>query len=172
MVSRPKDPTLVAKTMLAGAHAFVSSPPSQGELDETIRTAPARVQRRLRPELAEEAPTAGTIITVFSPKGGVGKTTLSTNLAVSIKRRSSARVALLDLDTYFGDVAVMLGLEPTRTIADYLQAVRAGGTASIVDNMTTHESGVDVLAAPRGVDESAQPSTEGVAQLVHSLARV
>ncbi len=172
VLSRLEAPTLVAKAMLADAHAFVPSPPNQGDLDETIQTAYARVQRRLHPELGEETPTAGTVITVFSPKGGVGKTTLWTNLAVAIKRRSSARVAVLDLDTYFGDVAVMLGLQPTLTIGDYLAALRADGAASVTDHMTTHESGVDVLAAPRGVDESAQPTTAGVAQLVHSLARV
>ena len=68
VLSRLEAPTLVAKAMLADAHAFVPSPPNQGDLDETIQTAYARVQRRLHPELGEETPTAGTVITVFSPR--------------------------------------------------------------------------------------------------------
>jgi pilus assembly protein CpaE len=64
----------------------------------------------------------GRVITVFSPKGGTGKTVVSTNLAVTLAKNEGKRTLLLDLDLQFGDAAIMLGLEPTKTIYDLVVA--------------------------------------------------
>ena len=61
------------------------------------------------------------VVLVFSGKGGVGKSVIAANLAASIARESSEEVALVDLDLQFGDDAVLLGLEPTRTISDIVE---------------------------------------------------
>src|SRR5919197_1569668 len=58
----------------------------------------------------------GRIITVFSPKGGTGKTVIATNLAAALAKENSRRTLLLDLDLQFGDAAIMLGIEPEKTI--------------------------------------------------------
>ena len=57
----------------------------------------------------------GSVITVFSPKGGTGKTVVATNVATMLAKRAGKRTLLLDLDLQFGDAAIMLGLEPTKT---------------------------------------------------------
>jgi pilus assembly protein CpaE len=86
------------------------------------------------------------VITVFSSKGGCGKTFLSTNLAVALSR-SGAEVALVDLDLHFGDVAIMLHLFPSHTIYD--AAENPGLDAlSLKSLLTRHDSGVWTLVAP------------------------
>src|SRR5215218_1130349 len=60
----------------------------------------------------------GRLVTVFSPKGGVGKTTLAVNLAVALSQGGAKKVCVVDLDLAFGDVAITLQLFPARTIAD------------------------------------------------------
>ena len=77
--------------------------------------------RRLASEGSEHA-RQGRIITVFSPKGGTGKTVTATNLAASFAKHEAKRTLLLDLDLQFGDAAIMLGLEPEKTIYDLVVA--------------------------------------------------
>ena len=64
----------------------------------------------------------GRIITVFSPKGGTGKTVIATNLAAALSKAGDRRTLLLDLDLQFGDAAIMLGIEPEKTIFDFVNA--------------------------------------------------
>jgi len=90
---------------------------------------------------------AGKVITVFSSKGGCGKTFVATNLAVALA--AHAEVALVDLDLHFGDVAIMLQLFPARTIQD---AARASGACldpiTLKSFLTRHQSGLWALVAP------------------------
>ena len=90
----------------------------------------------------------GRVITVFSPKGGTGKTVVSTNLAATLAKNEGKRTLLLDLDLQFGDAAIMLGLEPTKTIYDLVVAPGELDTEKLAGYVTKHQSGVDVLAAP------------------------
>ena len=80
--------------------------------------------RPLRPAWRSTARPRGTgrIVTVFSPKGGTGKTVMATNLAASFAKHGSKRTLLLDLDLQFGDAAIMLGIEPEKTIQDLVVA--------------------------------------------------
>src|SRR3954451_11999318 len=90
----------------------------------------------------------GRMITVFSPKGGTGKTVVSTNLAATLAKQEGKRTLLLDLDLQFGDAAIMLGLEPTKTIYDLVVAPGELDSEKLAGYVTKHQCGVDVLAAP------------------------
>jgi pilus assembly protein CpaE len=90
----------------------------------------------------------GRVITVFSPKGGTGKTVVSTNLAVTLAKNEGKRTLLLDLDLQFGDAAIMLGLEPTKTIYDLVVAPGELDSEKLAGYVTKHQCGLDVLAAP------------------------
>jgi pilus assembly protein CpaE len=90
----------------------------------------------------------GRIITVFSPKGGTGKTVTATNLATSFAKYGGKRTLLLDLDLQFGDAAIMLGIEPEKTIQDLVVAPGELDPEKLAGYTTRHPSGLDVLPAP------------------------
>ncbi|HLY95247.1 MAG TPA: AAA family ATPase [Gaiellaceae bacterium] len=90
----------------------------------------------------------GKVVTVFSPKGGTGKTVVSTNLAALMAKREGKRTLLLDLDLQFGDAAIVLGMEPEKTIYDLVVAPGELDSEKLAGYVTKHQSGIDVLAAP------------------------
>jgi pilus assembly protein CpaE len=90
----------------------------------------------------------GRILTVFSPKGGTGKTVMSSNLATAFAKHGGKRTLLLDLDLQFGDAAIMLGIEPDKTIYDLVVAPGELDPEKLAGYTTRHSSGVDVLPAP------------------------
>jgi pilus assembly protein CpaE len=89
----------------------------------------------------------GTVITVFSPKGGVGKTTVTVNLAVALSGSGAARVCIVDLDLAFGDVAITLQLIPEHTIAEAVEAEEHLDFNLLETLLTRHEN-CSILAAP------------------------
>lgn len=91
----------------------------------------------------------GRIVAVFSPRGGVGKTVVATNVAAALARVSGGTVALADADLQYGDVAVVLGLPPEHSIVDAAGAAPGDDPAVVRDLMVRDESGVLVLPAPR-----------------------
>src|SRR6187551_2563773 len=94
------------------------------------------------------------LICILGPKGGTGKTLSSTNLSVCLAQRGE-RVAVIDLDLQFGDVALCLGLPPERTMYDL--AISPGGLdeGKLKDYVMTHDTGVDVLLAPARPDQAS-----------------
>jgi len=90
----------------------------------------------------------GRVVTVFSPKGGTGKTVVATSLATMLAKREGKRTLLLDLDLQFGDAAIMLGLEPTKTVYDLVVAPGELDSEKLAGYVTKHQCGLDVLAAP------------------------
>src|SRR5262249_44248100 len=90
----------------------------------------------------------GRLVTVFSPKGGTGKTVTATNLGVSLAKHWGKRALLLDLDLQFGDAAIMLGIEPDKTIYDLVTAPGELDSEKLAGYTTRHACGLDVLPAP------------------------
>jgi Flp pilus assembly CpaE family ATPase len=104
---------------------------------------------------AMAAPTGhGRVVTVFSPKGGSGKTVVATNLAVAAAR-SGLRTVLIDLDLQFGDSALTMGVAPRATIADLASAAGEVDAAKLRAFVSTDpRTGLDVLAAPKRPEEA------------------
>ena len=150
------------RAMAAGARDFLVKPPSGDELMATIR----RVYEIGQAQAARMAPipTAvtpgvpgypavgrqGQLVVVFSPKGGVGCTTVAVNLAVALQTRlgASQKVAIVDGSFQFGDVGVMLNLQATRSIADLAVRVEELDADLLTSVLTPHSSGVKALLAP------------------------
>jgi pilus assembly protein CpaE len=97
---------------------------------------------------SSSAATHGQVITVFSPKGGVGKTTTAVNLAMALSRNGARKVCLVDLDLAFGDVAITLQLFPTRTIADAVHLQSGLDFAVLEPLLTDYRQVLSALVAP------------------------
>ncbi len=149
------DADLLQRAMMAGAREFLPMPASPSDVLQSIR----RVHTVMAPRRAvvkEGAATApaparrdGQIIAVFSPKGGVGRTTLATNLAVEIRRRHDLSVVVVDGSLPFGDVGVFLDLPPTHSIADLQVPEEELDAAYLETALLVHAgSGVKALLAP------------------------
>ena len=112
----------------------------------------------------------GRIVTVFSPKGGTGKTVTATNLAVCFAKYEKKRTLLLDLDLQFGDAAIMLGIEPDKTIYDLVTAPGELDSEKLVGYVTSHPCGLDLLPAPLR-PEDAELVTESKLTRLLEVAR-
>jgi pilus assembly protein CpaE len=153
------------QAMLAGAREFLVKPFSGDEFATSIKRVHEReLVRREQLQAVAGVPAASApladedaenhqVIAVFSPKGGAGRTTLATNLALALRRETNQRVALIDANLQFGDVGVLLNLNPKNK--SVLDAVEGGEPdRDIIESvMVDHSTGIRVLLAP--------PSPEG-----------
>lgn len=118
----------------------------------------------------EPARESGRVIAVMSPKGGVGKTTVSTNLAIGLGKLAPMSVVLVDFDVQFGDVASGLQLNPEHTLADAVKGAAANDSMVLKAYLTVHPSGIYVLAAPLNPVESENITGEQVGHVLEQLA--
>jgi pilus assembly protein CpaE len=107
----------------------------------------------------------GKVVTFFSPKGGAGKTVLACNLAATFARQQHRKTLLLDLDLQFGDAAIMMGIEPEKTIYDLVMARRELDSDSLAGYVTAHQSGVHVLPAPLRPEDAELVTEERLGHL-------
>jgi len=163
MLSVQGETDYVRQAMLAGARDFLTKPPSGDELMSTIRRVYEKGKtQRERMEFASPSASAaasaragrgqreGRVIAVFSPKGGVGCTTVAVNLAIALQQVSGRdrKVALMDSSFQFGDVGVMLNMQPTRSIADLVSRIDDLDSDMLSSVLSSHNSGIKALLAP------------------------
>jgi pilus assembly protein CpaE len=108
----------------------------------------------------------GRIVTVFSPKGGTGKTVTAVNLGTSLAKQWGKRALLLDLDLQFGDAAIMLGIEPEKTIYDLVTAPGELDSEKLAGYTTRHNSGLEVLPAPLRPEDAELVTEAKLARLL------
>lgn len=119
---------------------------------------------------AEAATRTGQVIAVVSPKGGTGKTTIATNLAVGLARRAPQETVIVDLDLQFGDVASALQLVPEYTVADAVQGPTGQDAMVLKTYLSSHVSGLYALCAPESPADADGVTGEQVAQILELLA--
>ena len=108
----------------------------------------------------------GRIVTVFSPKGGTGKTVTATNVAASLAKQHGKRALLLDLDLQFGDAAIMLGIEPEKTIHDLVTAPGELDSEKLAGYTSRHQCGLEVLPAPLRPEDAELVTENKIARLL------
>jgi len=108
----------------------------------------------------------GTIVTVFSPKGGTGKTVVATNLASALAKLEGKKTLLVDLDLQFGDAAIMLGVEPEKTIFDLVVAPGELDSEKLSGYTTHHPCGLEILPAPLRPEDAELVTEAKLARLL------
>ncbi len=161
----------VRKAMTAGARDYLCKPFNVDELSDTIvKTYNLESKRRERvaaPRAQEDI--KSNVFTVFSTKGGVGKTTIASNLAVSLARSTKKKVALVDLDLQFGDIAIMLNVSAKNTISDLVKEFGQLDKNLLEEYMVTHFSGVKVLPAPVKPEYAEYITGNHVERIINTL---
>jgi pilus assembly protein CpaE len=161
----------VRKAMNAGARDFLCKPFNVDELSTTIiNTYNMESKRREKaPASKNQEILKSRVISVFSTKGGVGKTTIASNLAVSIARTAKKKVALVDLDLQFGDVAIMLNVSVKNTISDLVKEAGQLDSNLMEEYLVTHFSGVKVLPAPIKPEYAEYITANHVEKIINTL---
>ncbi len=162
MMSVQGEQDYLRRSMLAGAREFLVKPFSADELINSIRHVHEleKVRRARYAPVAPAAPAGGPaapvagretgkIITFFSPKGGVGRTTIATNLAVALHQLTGKPVVLVDGSLPFGDIAVILNMSPkAKTIADLIGSFESADSDVVESILVQHSTGIKVMLAP------------------------
>ena len=174
MLSVQGESDYMRRAMMAGARDYLTKPPSADELLDAIHRM-AELKPRGTGMLAPAtgpltAPGGvtitrqGKIITVFSPKGGTGCTALAVNAAIALQNLvgQNTKVALIDANFQFGDVAIFMKLQPTRTIADLAPRAYEMDVELLNTVMVPHTSGLKVLAAPPTPEDADTLRSDGV----------
>ncbi len=193
MMSVQGEADYLRRSMLAGAREFLVKPFSSDELTSSIRQVYTRERDKLSRIAAQPAsgsapgargaPQAtgltaqtggnrepGRVIAVFGPKGGVGRTTLAVNLAVAAATEMGQRTCLMDASFQFGDVGVLLNLNPkNKSIADLLPELESGDLESLDAFLVSHSAGVRVLLAPPSPEMAELITPLGAKRIIEAL---
>ena len=170
---RPGDLGLAA--LRAGAHDILQPTASVNAMRDVLARA-LRVAQGPRRALHGEEPaaepsrTGGRIISVVSPKGGVGKTTISTNLAVGLAQTAPLSTVLVDLDVQFGDVASSLNLNPEHFLPDAVHGPASRDTMVLKTFLTQHATGLYVICGPDTPAAADRVSGADVSHLLQMLS--
>lgn len=159
------DVTIMSQALQAGVREVVLVEDLQG-LSQACRRS-REISARQLGTVAETG--EGTVVTVFSSKGGCGKTTIAINMAVALTANLKQSVVLVDLDLQFGDVGITLGLPSRPNIADGVAMLNDLDTTSLKSLIQPHSSGVDCLLAPLSPAEVEGIPSELVSQMIKVL---
>jgi pilus assembly protein CpaE len=185
MMSVQGEADYLRRSMLAGAREFLVKPFSSDELTASIRGVFNR-EREKQSRLVAAGPVGGgggavaqtesgepgQVVAIFSPKGGVGRTTVAVNLAVAAATELGKKVVLVDGSFQFGDVGVLLNLNPkNKSIADLAPELdQAGHEVESIDTFViNHSAGIRVLLAPPSPEMAELIKPDGVRRVIDAL---
>ncbi len=160
------------QALRAGVREILDPGASDEELRHALERAGATAARRQSGTTSVAVPEAprGRVITVMSPKGGAGKTTVSTNLTVALAESAPGRVVIVDLDLQFGDVASALSLGAQSTMADAARAEGKLNSTSLKVFLEPHPAGFYALIGPHFPAEADEVTAATVGHVIDILA--
>lgn len=180
------DPNYMRRAMLAGARDFLTKPPMGDELISAIRRAGKMAHKEKAkggggtaaltssglPSVSSFSSSLGKIITIYSPKGGTGCTTLAVNLGIALHNNETHTV-IVDGNLQFGDVAVFINEQGKNTILDLAPIVDELDPEIVGDVMVKHkDSGIHVLSAPPRPEQAEGVSGRQFTQILQYLRRL
>jgi len=174
MVAEEVTADLLRKGMRAGVSDVLDTPLDEAKIEAAVEQFAHDVLNRQSAAKpvgipTEEASSEGRIITVTSAKGGSGKTVMATNLALLLNRFPDKKVCLVDADLQFGDVCLVLQLEPRFTMVNAAHELHQLDAELLDSLLTEHPSGLKVLAAPLEPAFADDITTAGLMQMLDVL---
>lgn len=173
LVNEP-DPSFILHAMRAGIRDILSpaSDPAQIRvlLERACQSFVSRHRAQEPKQPGSPATPKGLVIGVFSPKGGVGKTTIATNIAIGLGKIAPMSVVIVDLDLQFGDVASGLYLDPEHTVTDAVSPAAAQDSLVMKAFLTVHPGSIYALCAPPNPVEADEIAPEQISRLLEQLA--
>ncbi|MEJ7832598.1 MAG: P-loop NTPase [Nocardioides sp.] len=165
LVRESLDTHVLTQAMKAGARDVV--------LSDDLDAVAAAVRRAHQLFVALRGPTGavrlGKVVTIFSPKGGVGKTTMAVNLALALTEQGARRVCLVDLDLAFGDVSITMQLFPSHSIEQAVGSEDSIDLEMLTGLLTRHQDSLMVLAAPAHPDVRERVTPVLVSRILRTL---
>jgi len=168
VVVGPSDPDLWVAAMRSGVRDVLSPDAGPDDVAAVLRRC-ADLARARAQATAVEADSDHRVIVVASAKGGVGKTTVATNLAVGLARSGTGSTVIVDLDLQYGDVASALALVPEYTLPDTVHGAASNDPLLLKTFLSRHPSGLYVVAGSDSPAAGDAVTSEQVAQLVQTL---
>ncbi|OGO10745.1 MAG: hypothetical protein A2030_08230 [Chloroflexi bacterium RBG_19FT_COMBO_50_10] len=170
------DPLIAQQVMLAGARAFLITPFSQINLVSTLRRVSELEGRRQQtqtyiPAQVLEATRPLRSVTVYSPRGGTGVTSIAANTAIALAEETGKKVLLFEGKVFFGHLEVMLNLRVQNTLSDLIPHATSLDEGLIRDVVTPHPSGIHVLLAPSNVQIAQGIRAEDIYNVYMGVSR-
>ncbi|MET4144056.1 AAA family ATPase [Arthrobacter sp. UYCo732] len=169
---READPDLTLTAMRSGIRDILAPDADPDTirvmLERACQAATSR-RRSISPSAAADEP-LGKVITVTAAKGGVGKTTVATNIAVGLGRIAPMSTVLVDLDTQFGDVDTVLRIVPEHTLKDAVTGAAAEDTMVLKTLLSVHPASIYALCAPADPAASNRISGDQITHMLKQLA--
>jgi pilus assembly protein CpaE len=166
MTSSKNGSETILRAMRAGAEEFFTQPFNWPEVFESLE----RVREKIDLRSARNV-NKGRIIAVYSNKGGVGSTTVTTNLAVALAAQKEYSVCVVDLMLEFGSVTSFLNLEASYTIVDFVKNLERIDPLFLDGSLIEHSSGVRVLAEPSRVEDASRIEASDIEQILNILVQ-
>jgi pilus assembly protein CpaE len=163
-------PEFLQEALAHGVQDVAILPQLTESLVFTLRRAHVLNHNAARPQAQATGPARsggeGRVVTVFSPKGGVGKSTISTGLSGAYCHGLKKNTLLIDLDLQFGDVGIMMGIDPAQTIVDLVTTTGELDPDKLGGYVVHHPSGMDVLCAPLRPEDAELVTEDRIGQLI------
>jgi len=186
ILSVQNDLSYMRRAMRAGAHDFLPKPPMMDDLLSVVnRAGEIAIEQRSMANSAMNMGTStsssgaiprmsilnGKVITIYSPKGGAGCTTVTTNLGIALRSKKN-KVLLVDGNSQYGELPVFMSLQPRFNILDLLPRIEEMNAEEISTTVSTHEpTGIDILPAPPRLEMADQVDAEQFGQMIETLRR-
>ena len=155
----------IIKAMRAGAKDFLPKPVLKSDLE--------RIVKALLCQTEDDTDLASKIITIYSNKGGIGKTTIATNLAIELAKSTSNKVALIDLNLQLGDVSTFLNLNPKFDVAYFIQNLLDKKEDALLNAFEKDsDTNLYILSDPNYIEQSEALSTLQISALFKVLRKV
>ncbi|MEE8347218.1 MAG: AAA family ATPase, partial [Dehalococcoidia bacterium] len=162
------------KAVVAGVRDYLTKPLNTNEVVKSVQTAIAQQERRrslLAGDNVASPKTAGMIITIFGAKGGIGKTTTAINLASAFVAINAGSAVVVDVDTVFGDAAMMMDVPVETSLVDAADKIEELDRETISSYLSRHSSGVKILPAPFEPTDWRNVSPEAVDKVFTLLSQ-